>query len=304
MEQKSMTALISAFSRAYHSKSNAVKIFDDTLAEALLTQEEYAQISQSMSGGIQFFNPAFSGTPAAALRWVVDNQLSPTPLGRAAFAEAELKAAVLAGATQYLILGAGYDTFAYRQPRWAKSIQIFEIDHPLTAKDKMDRLLAANIPIPQNLHFIHADLADDAWPDTLAAASRFANDRISFCSILGVVYYLSKEHFERLLETLNAILPPNSRIVFDYHDENSYTENAGERMKKQSMLAGAAKEAMLAAYSYADMERLLDRHGFGILRHLTPAEMTQEYFGEYNAANPANVITAFENTNYCLALKK
>ncbi len=87
MDQKSMTAMASAFARWYHAEHNGVKIFDDTLAGQILSPEEKERIAAAMSGGIGFFRPAFRGTDAEALRWVVDHQLSPPPLGRAAFAE-------------------------------------------------------------------------------------------------------------------------------------------------------------------------------------------------------------------------
>ena len=80
MEQKSLTALISAFSRAYHALNNEVTIFNDSLARDLLTDEEFNQIAKNMSNGIGFFNPSFVGEPEQALRWVVDNQLSPRHL--------------------------------------------------------------------------------------------------------------------------------------------------------------------------------------------------------------------------------
>ena len=105
MEQKSMTALVSAFARAYHSQNNTVTIFNDSLARQLLGEEQYAGIAKSMEEGISFFNPSFTGTKEEALRWIVDSQLSPSPLGRAAFAEKSLECAVFLGARQYLILG-------------------------------------------------------------------------------------------------------------------------------------------------------------------------------------------------------
>ena len=124
-----MTALISAFSRAYHATNSTEKIFDDKIARMLFSDEEYFQICDTMANGISFFNPNFNGDKSSALCWIVNNQLAPSPLGRAIFAETALKTAVLyAKAEQYLILGAGYDTFAYRQPCWASKLQLFEID--------------------------------------------------------------------------------------------------------------------------------------------------------------------------------
>ena len=304
MEQKSMTALVSAFSRAYHSLNNEITIFNDNVARRLLSDEEYVQISKSMSDGIGFFNPTFTGNAEQALRWIVDNQLSLSPLGRAAFAEKSLERAVQIGAKQYLILGAGYDTFAYRQPTWGSNLEIFEIDHPATSNDKRVRLKNAKLMIPDNVHYIKADFMEEAWPKALLADRTFNCNKISCSSILGVAYYLSKRTFEALISAISEISPKGSSIIFDYPDENSYTEKAGERAKKQSMLAGAANEKMLASYSYGDMERLLSAHDFLIYEHLTPQEMTKQYFENYNKANPLHRMTAFDNVNYCLAVKK
>ncbi|MEO2817549.1 class I SAM-dependent methyltransferase, partial [Flavonifractor plautii] len=262
MEQKSLTALISAFSRAYHALNNEVTIFNDSLARDLLTDEEFNQIAKNMSNGIGFFNPSFVGEPEQALRWVVDNQLSPSPLGRAAFAEKSLEWAVRTGTEQYLIWGAGYDTFAYRQPLWAKALQIFEVDHPATARDKQERLKSAGIVIPDNVHYIEADFTKGTWKKEMQNHNSFNSDKISCCSILGVAYYLSKESFESVISSISSIVAKGSSIIFDYPDENSYTEKAGERTKKQFMLAGVANEKMLACYSYSDIEQLLSAHEF------------------------------------------
>lgn len=299
-----MTALVSAFSRAYHSENNRVKIFNDSIARKFLTEEEYGQISKNMAEGIGFFNPSFKGTPDEALRWVVDNQLSPSPLGRAAFTERALQTAVSIGARQYLIFGAGYDTFAYRQPAWANEIQIFEIDHPATAEDKRARLENSNITISDNVHYIAADFMKQQWQTALIQNIKFNENQISFCSVLGVAYYLSVQTFVDLVSVFSTLLPIGSSVVFDYPDENSYTGKAGERPKKQAVLAEAANEKMLASYSYEDMENILSAHGFLIYEHLTPMEITQQYFGAYNQANPLHPMTALDNVNYCLAVRK
>lgn len=302
MEKKSMTALISAFARAYHSENNKTKIFDDRIARLLISNEEYFQISKNMADGISFFNPDFKGNSETALRWIIDNYLSPTQLARSAFAEKSLKVAVSIGTTQYLILGAGYDTFAYRQHDC--TIQIFEIDHHLTSNDKKIRLENANIEIQNNVHFISNNFTKDSLNLALIQNNIFDKNKLTFCSILGVLYYLSKETFENLIFELSLVIPNGSSIVFDYPDEYSYTEKAGERAKKQALLANAAGEKMLASYSYEELELMLSKHGFLIYEHLTPPEMTHQYFNSYNISNPHYNMSAFDNINYCLAVKK
>jgi methyltransferase (TIGR00027 family) len=304
MESKSMTALVSAFARAYHVLNNEVTIFNDSVARQLLTDDEFNQIARDMSAGIGYFNPTFAGNAEQALRWIVDNQLSPSPLGRAAFAEKSLELAACLGAEQYLILGAGYDTFAYRQPLWAEKLDVFEIDHPITARDKQERLKRSGIVIPDNVHYIEADFTKETWNKALQDHCSLERDKISFCSILGVAYYLSRESFELVISSISDIMAKGSSIVFDYPDEKSYTEKAGERAQKQFMLAGGAHEKMLAAYSYFDIEQLLSSYGLLIYEHLEPQEITKQYFTRYNDANPTNRMVAFDNTNYCLAVRQ
>lgn len=301
MEQKSMTALVSAFSRAYHSMNNKEKVFDDYLAKDILTQNEYEKIASNMSKGINFFNPSFEGTQDEALRWIVDNQLSPTPLGRGAFTEFLLKNAIQNGAKQYLIFAAGYDTFAYRQPDWASKIKIFEIDHPATGADKQKRIKSEK---PANLNYVSADFTKNNWQSNLLDCIEFDKSKISFCSLLGISYYLSKQVFAETINRISGLIPKGSSVVFDYNDENTYTDKAGERAKKQVAMAVVANEKMLASYSYRELEKLLDDNNFLIYEHLTPDEITDQYFKKYNQANPEHPITAFDNVNYCLAVKQ
>lgn len=90
MEEKNMTALVSCFARCYHYKNNKYRIFNDNISEKILSSEEYNSIANNMSNGIKFFNPNFVGTKEDALRWIVDNQLSPSVLGRSIFTETAL----------------------------------------------------------------------------------------------------------------------------------------------------------------------------------------------------------------------
>lgn len=304
MEKKSLTALVSAFARAYHAEQNEIRIFDDSLARQLLTDEEYEGIARNMSQAIAFFRPDFIGTEEQALSEVVNYQLSPTPLGRAAFAEQALETAVALGAGQYLILAAGYDSFAYRQPEWARGLDMFEIDHAETAADKEMRMSALPIDTPSNLHRIAADFNTSEWQSELLACPSFARERLSFCSLLGISYYLAKEAFARLLSDLALLLPKGSSIVFDYPDEHTFTLQAGDRARKQVMMTAQAGEPMKASYSYTELEIMLEGTNWLIYRHLTPIEITNELFQAYNDSYPNHPMTAFDNVNYCLAVRR
>ena len=109
-----MTALVSAFARAYHYKNNHAWVFADPLAEKMLAKEEFAAISTNMSQGITFFAPGFSGTLEEALRFIVDHQLAPSVLARSAFCERAIEQAIENGCRQVVLYASGYDTFSLR----------------------------------------------------------------------------------------------------------------------------------------------------------------------------------------------
>lgn len=303
-EKSSITALISSFSRAYHAKNSNIKVFDDNKAIEFISEQEYKSIGENMIKGISFFNPTFKGDESEALDWVVRNQLAPSPLGRAAYAEEMLENAVKIGARQYLILGAGMDTFAYRQPTFAGCLNIFELDHPDTQKFKEKRLNELEWILPDNLTFIPVDFTETQWIQELKKTEKFNKTTISFCTLLGLSYYLSANDFVKLLSSLSRIIPEGSSIVFDYPDENTYEDVASERVKKQVAMASFSGEKMLASYSYIEIEQLLSDCGFLIYEHLTPDEISERYFYKYNVNNFGKEMYAFENVNYCLAVKK
>ena len=294
MEGIGMTARVSAFARAMHAR-NCDCVYCDPLAEKLLSPAEMQEIAASMSQGIGFFCPGFQGTPEEGLRWIVEHQLAPSPLGRAAFAESALEQS---GARQYLILAAGLDSFGLRQPDWALGMEIIELDLPGPSRDKLSRIAAAGLVPPENLHFLEGDLADAAWMDALRTHPAFDPGKISFCSLLGIVYYLKQQDFSALLRQLAKVLPAGSRVAMDYP-----ARDASAQFDRQSALAKGAGEAMQAAYTRQEMENLLRDAGFRVERDMNPAQITDTYFAPYNRRNPDQSIFAAENLNYCLAIR-
>lgn len=292
MEGIGMTARVSAFARAMHAR-NRDQVYLDPLAEKLLSPSEMQEIASSMSQGIGFFCPGFQGTPEEGLRWIVEHQLAPSPLGRAAFAESALEQS---GARQYLILAAGLDSFGLRLPDWAWDMEIFELDLPGPSRDKRARIAAAGLTVPENLHLLEGDLSDANWMDALRTHPAFDPERISFCSLLGIVYYLQADDFAALLKRIASILAPGSRIAMDYPSRDPSVQ-----FDRQSALARGAGEAMQAAYTRQEMEKLLQSAGFRVERDMNPAEITETYFAPYNLRNPDHPIYAAENVNYCLA---
>ena len=293
METGSMTALVSAFARAYHFQNECVRVFEDSVAKQLLG-ERYEQIAAHMTAGVQWFEPGFSGTAEEGLRRIVNKRLAPTPLARAAFAERALRQAAACGAGQYLILGAGYDTFAFRQEDWAKKLKIFEVDRETVQEEKRLAAEQAKLPLPENLFFVPADLSAPDWTEALRAQEAFDCGRITFCSALGLSYYLLPKDFEALLGGLMALLPEGSAVAFDYPEaENQW----------KSALAAAAGEGMQGGYRPGELEARLTRQGLRLCEQIGPEQINGRFFAWRNLFSP-DKITAEEGVHFALAVKK
>ena len=296
----SITALMSAFGRAFHAENEEHPVFADHLAKELLTAEEYAAVQGYILSGAQFFEPEIAPAkqkPKELLRRLVNVHIAPSPLCRAACTEKALKAAALTGATQYVILGAGMDTFAFRETEFLSKYRVFEVDHPLTQSDKLERIARAGWTIPDNLIFVPVDFTKDSLAERLIAAG-FDSSVKSFCSWLGVTYYLSAEAIDTMLSALSGLCADGSTLVFDYPDE-SFFDAPEKRVQNTIMMAKAGGEPMQSAFSYRALETLLQKHGFLIYELLTPDDIQRDVIDKSGAD-----MKAFEHVNYCLAVRK
>ncbi|MGN0165576.1 MAG: class I SAM-dependent methyltransferase [Lachnospiraceae bacterium] len=288
-----MTAKVSCFARAYHYKKNRVHIFRDSAAELLLGNE-YEQIEENMINGISFFLSGFEGTREEGLRLIVDKQLSPSVLGRSAFCEKMLEKEKAHGCKQYIIFASGYDTYSLRNKD--KILSVFELDLPELIADKTDRI--EKIGHRTDAVFVPCNLAETTWKEKLLQ-SGYVSTQKSFGSLLGISYYLSKEEFQLLLQTVSEIMVEGSAICFDYPSEKESRES-----KTNRLLAQGAGEQMKAMYSDLEIEALLSRCGFEITTNLNHDELTKQYFAAYNDYNKAYTIKAPAGVCYVLAKRK
>lgn len=298
---ESMTALISTFGRAYHSINNQSKIFDDFLAKDLLYEGEFEEISKHMSSGVSFFRGKEDldfKNDNDALEWVVQTQIAPTPLARSRYTEDMLDKAIDAGVEQYVILGAGFDTFSHRRPDLTVIIKVYELDHPNTQKSKLDRFHNLGWKYQKNVEYVGVDFTTDKISEKLLD-SGFDPNKLTFISWLGVTYYLSKGEINKVLSDMKMVIPKGSSIIFDYGDENMF-DNSMNTNRVQSMisLANASGEPMKSNFSYEDLEKTLEDCGLLIYEHMTFGEIGERYFKGRN-----DHYCAFENINYVLAVK-
>lgn len=292
----SITALMSSFGRAFHAENEEHPVFVDDLAKNLMTEEEYTAVQNYILGGAQFFEPDMDFSkvePKEVLRRIVNVHIAPSPLCRQAYTEQALKIALLTGTKQYVILGAGMDTFAFRNDKF----KVFEVDHPLTQKDKIERIKRAGWLVPENLRFVSVDFTNDNLTECLII-SGFDPSVKSFFSWLGVTYYLSKSAIDNMLSALSKICAEGSTLVFDYPDEHFF-DAPEKRVQNTIMMAKAGGEPMQSSFSYRELEKMLEKHGFLIYELLSPEDVQRNIINKAGAD-----MKAFEHVNYCLAVKK
>ena len=276
--KSSITALMAAFGRAYHAETAQTPIFADTFAKKLMTDQEYQMIADYILGGIDFFAPDKKGNfenDDEALRFLVNTQIVPTPVARARFCEDSLKAAMKTGTEQYVILGAGMDTFAFREPMFLKRYPLFEVDYPLTQADKRERIKRAALQLPGNLHFVPVDLSTDNLKEKLLNAG-FDPGKKTFFSWFGVSYYLSVEQIDAMLDSIAQLSAEGSSLVFDYGDEGLFSSDV-KRVQNMVAMAAAGGEPMRSCFSYPALEKLLEKHRFLIYKLMTTQDIQKQY---------------------------
>ena len=195
----SLTAGKVAMMRAAHQVFDYPKVLDDPIALKIIGSQANSQIHSQKR----------------KLNTRIQRTLRASVVARSRFAEDELSAAVQKGVRQYVILGAGLDTFAYRNPYSSIGMKVFEIDHPATQEWKRRQLDAAKIPIPETLTFVAVDFEKQSLTGQLHDAG-FSTNEPTFFSWLGVTMYLSRDTMMAMMEYICSSTPSGSEIVFDY----------------------------------------------------------------------------------------
>lgn len=197
----SRTALRVALRRAAHQiVDRDPLVFPDPLAIPLLGPEHAAELHRTPSPDRGQRSRAHS----AALRAHI--------VARSRYAEDTLAEAVQHGAEQYVLLGAGLDTFAYRNP-FAR-LRVFEVDHPATQHWKRTLLWQAGIAVPDSLRFVPIDFEQQQLSTELRRVG-FDPTRITVFSWLGVVPYLTLDAFRATVSYI-AQQTSESALVLDY----------------------------------------------------------------------------------------
>jgi methyltransferase (TIGR00027 family) len=278
----SRTSLGAAFMRGYHALYDNPKIFDDPLAYSLLRKEERLLIARHLIERFRTIDPSGAAScpdeTSALERMLQLWSSAATVLSRARYAEEALAKAVGQGVRQYVILGAGMDTFAFRRRDMLERLQVFEIDHPATQAFKRNRIAGLGWEIPEQLHLVSLDFTKEKLDDILKC-SPYDPRALTFFSWLGVTYYLSRDTVFDTLSAVARISPRGSMIVFDYFDPNVYsTGKAAERVKALKDSLQSLGEPLKAGLDPSTLDSDLARIGLCLHENQTPSDIRQRYF--------------------------
>lgn len=277
--QSSLTAMITAYVRAYHAMHGTPKIFDDFLAYRLFKEEERTFFGQNLAESLKFLNPESAELcpdQSTALALVMRDQT--IGVSRARYTEDNLETAVKQGVQQYVILGAGFDTFAFRRPDMLGQLQVFEVDHPATQASKRQRLAELDWELPEQLHFIPVDFTKESLSAVLKQ-STYYRQTLSFFSWLGVTYYLTRDVVLSTLRAIADIAPSGSTIIFDYMDTDAFIpERASKHIQRMQKIVQRTGEPMQTGFDPSTLAVDLENIGLRLRENLSPSDIEDRYF--------------------------
>ena len=236
---RSITAARTATYRAEHQLVETVRVFEDPFAARLLGDDAVPPGDEAV--------PGRAGTRAFVVT-------------RARYAEDRLAHAVRHGAATYIVLGAGLDTFALRNP--FPDLSVVEIDHPATQAWKRERYAAAGLAVPACLRFAAVDFTRDELRATLDGIAG-----PTFVSWLGVSYYLGPDAIDHTLAAVASLADRGrTEVVLDYAQHPRDLDEGSRRyleiVKAKVALDG---EPFVSAFSPVELETMVTTHGFSVL---------------------------------------
>lgn len=263
--QESYTAKLCAFARAWHSNTARHKIFDDFLAYDLMGWESYESIKR------QIMADWTDGTRDDFARFI-NQYFAPIPLARLRFTESRLQRFAESESVQYVICGAGADSFSFRNP--SANITVFEVDHPDTQRYKRERIRTLEWNVPKNVRFVPVDFEKETMIGGLLNAG-FSVQKRTFFSILGVSYYLTLPVFTSTLEQIASLSALGSVLAFDFPlKEGEFPPRVAELEQITENLG----EPMRGGFTYGEISRALYALGFQIDTYYPPAKVQEHYF--------------------------
>ncbi|MDP9182381.1 MAG: SAM-dependent methyltransferase, partial [Actinomycetota bacterium] len=199
-----------------------------------------------------------------------------TVILRTRSAEDALASAVARGARQYVIVGAGMDSFALRRPPFAKDVAVFEVDHPASQQLKRQRLNECGVSPPDGVHYVAADLSAEGLDQALER-SPFDPKEKAFFSWLGVTAYLPREANLKTLQAIASCGAPESELVFTYIDQSDFDAPADEERRRARDLVASLGEPWLSGFYPSQLADDLRSVGLTLIEDLGRDELQMRY---------------------------
>lgn len=253
----SRTALRVALRRAAHQIYDSPLVFEDPMAVAILGERYAEELRRTPVRGDRPFSIGLRAHMVA----------------RSQYAEDNLRRAVAGGVKQYVLLGAGLDTFAYRNP-WP-DVRVYEVDHPATQQWKRELLATNHIAIPENLTYVPVDFERQSLSERLTE-SGFERSAPAFFAWLGVVPYLTVEAFRGTVGFI-ASQAEGSGVALDYGLPRSALPVL-ERMAHDSLASRVRMAGEPFQLFFTREEMAEEFSAFRKLEDLGSAEINARYF--------------------------
>ena len=264
----SRTAMGTALMRALHTRADPLRLIDDPWGEQLLepVRAEYEK---------RIRETALQADADAQLR---SGAAYPNVIVRARFCEDALQAAVARGVRQYVIVGAGFDSFALRRPDWARDVEVIEVDHPSTQTYKFERMRACGVELPAGASFVAADLGAEPLGEALQR-SPFRADAPAFFAWLGVTMYLPREANLATFREIARIGAGGSELVFSYAHIKRF-DDAIARSPRYSEMRETVKslgEPFVSGFDPAALAGELSDCGLRLIEDFGTDELIRRY---------------------------
>lgn len=265
-EKPSKTAELVAAARSLHTRTAMPPIFADEFAK-------------------HFCGPLWRAITASNfLSWLVVDMkykvIKPiinAVFVRARFCEDLVEEAINSGVDQYVVLGAGYDSFAMRRTDLTNHVTVFELDQPATQKSKLERMAKHGIAIPNNAVYVGADLNVEDMFECLIEHG-FEISKPAVFAWFGVTYYLQRVAVVSTLERISTACSPGSRVLFDFQYEPLSIPKDWRHAQAQ-MFEFVAKrgEPMISNFKPENMEKFVQECGYESVEILVPEEINKRY---------------------------
>jgi methyltransferase (TIGR00027 family) len=266
-DSPSRTAYGVAMSRAAHQIFDLPRVFEDPAALTIL--------GPKITGGIRAAERRFNSRYARYLRAFL--------VARSRLAEEALTEAVARGVRQYVLLGAGLDTFAYRNPHAAGGLRVFEVDHPATQEWKRQLVSHARLKSQGSLVYVPMNFEREQLGQRLLA-NGFQRGEPAFFAWLGVTMYLTQDAIQETLRFVAQTTVSRSGIIFDYltiPPRWDYLRRWG--LKVLMRRVAAAGEPWQTFLDPAALQADLTRLGFASIRDFGRDEINARFFDNAGA---------------------